>query len=100
MVDAVLSDRTLKARKVHYCETCETGRIQPSQEYRKTVYVYDGRIYSWVQCDDCRPLQATVYDWRGEPDEGVGRDDYIEWADEHPNDERAVAYLARVRVPA
>ena len=96
----ILSKKTVTARKAHVCMTCSATAIQPGQTYRRATYIYDGRIYNWVQCVECDALGGIVYDWSG-ADEGVGLDEYVEWAEEHRDDgahgEAARAYLVRLR---
>lgn len=95
----LLKEKTVIARKAHGCMTCNATAIQPGQPYHRATYVYDGRVYDWVQCVECEALSGIVYDWAGD-DDGIGRDDYIEWAEEHRDDgthgEAARSYLARL----
>lgn len=96
----LLREKTVTARKAHRCATCNATAIQPGQTYHRATYVYDGRVYDWVQCVECDKLVGIVYDWSG-ADEGVGLDEYVEWAEDHRDDEThgdaARAYLARLR---
>lgn len=97
----LIRSKSVNARKAHGCETCNATAIQPGETYQRDTYVYDGRIYDWVQCSACSALGGIVYEWAECPDEGVGRDDYTEWAREVQNDhtlsgERARWYLARI----
>ena len=96
----LIREQTVKARKAHGCMTCNTTAIQAGETYCRTTYVYDGRIYDWVQCTECSKLVGEVYRWAGQPDEGVGEDTFAEWASESATDERygeaATAYLARI----
>lgn len=78
----LLREKTVTARKAHACATCNQPAAQPGDTYRRTTYVYDGRIYDWVQCDPCREMATEVFDWVGYPDEGIGLDHYYEWASE------------------
>lgn len=97
---ALLSDKTVTARKVHVCMTCQQPAVQPGEQYRRATYAYDGRAYDVVSCALCRDLLDTVYRWSGMPDEGVGMDDFTEWAHEHRDDgtwgEEARAFIARL----
>ncbi|KAA9104994.1 hypothetical protein [Microbacterium rhizomatis] len=100
----LLKTKDVKARKPHSCETCNMTAIQPGETYSRDTYVYDGRIYDWVQCAACSALCGIVFAWAAYPDEGVGRDDYTEWAREVAADdtlegERARWYLARTGQP-
>ncbi len=88
-----------KARKVHRCNCC-TGEIPAGIQYCRETYVYDGRVYDWKVCAPCEPLTDIVWSWMGcYADEGIDRDDYIEWAQDHQADpthgEAARALLAR-----
>lgn len=97
----LLREKTVTARKAHECMTCTATAIRPGETYVRTTYVYDGHLYDWVQCTECDQISGLVYNWSSDPDEGVGRDDFMEWAREHHDDPRhgeaARAYLARVR---
>lgn len=97
----LIKTKDVKARKAHVCETCNDTAIQPGETYTRDTYVYDGRMYDWVQCAACSAIGGIVYEWAGCPDEGVARDDYVEWARESATadtleGERARWYLARV----
>lgn len=93
----LVSSTRVRARKAHRCLCCSVVAIQPGQEYQREVFKYDGRVYTWVSCDDCKAISGEVFDWYGQPwDEGVGADEFHEWATEHESsDPRAAAYLAR-----
>lgn len=96
----LLSSRTVTARVPHPCETCGAYAIAPGDRYVREALVYDGRAYTWVQCLPCNGLSASVWEWTGEPEEGVDRDDYYEWATVSLDDPdvggRAAAYLRRL----
>lgn len=93
----LISSTRVKARKVRECLCCGAVAIHPGQEYQRDVFKFDGRVYTWVSCDDCKDIGGEVFDWCGQPwDEGVGQDQFDEWATEHEaTDPRAAAYLAR-----
>lgn len=95
----LIKSATVKARKAHCCMNCGAVAILPGQTYERNTCVYDGRIYDWVSCDDCNAIAGLVYDYWGEPDEGIGEDSYVDWACEHENDPEhgpaARAFLAR-----
>jgi hypothetical protein len=99
-----ISERTRTARKPHRCSTC-LGPIKPGDVYRVSTNVYDDRMYDWKECEACRSdcVIAEVYNWAGQPDEGVTYEDAHEWATDHRSDEKygtaATAFLSR-RVPA
>ena len=92
----LISERTVTARKPHPCSTCTATAVQPGDTYQRVVYTYDGHIYSWISCQPCDEISGDVWDWWGQPEEGCGRDSYIEWAEENLADPRAVAFLHRV----
>ena len=91
----VLSDKTVRARKPHKCSTCGAVAVEPGQEYRRETLIYDGRIYDWVMCGPCDELFMEVYDYAYCSDEGVSSHEFLNWAEEHPEDQRAKDYLAR-----
>jgi hypothetical protein len=87
------------ARKDHRCSCCN-GAIRVGQPYSRDTFVYDGRVYDWLTCPGCEPLRAIVWDWSTAMyDEGLGADDYREWASDNQDDpvhgEAARAFLAR-----
>lgn len=100
-----LKEATRKARKAHCCSLC-VGQIAVGEEYHVSTNVFDGRVYDWRTCADCRRdrVLAEVYDWAGMPDEGVDTDSALDWAHDavlagpgHPSIvESAAAFLARV----
>ena len=92
----LITEKTVTARKTHCCLCCGVVAIQPGDTYQRTVLAYDGRVYTWVSCAGCDSITDDVWDWCGRPDEGVGIDSYHEWAVEHRDDPRAVAYLDRL----
>lgn len=95
----LISSKVVTARKSHHCANCNTIAIQRGEKYVRDVYVYDGRVYTWISCHDCNEIAGKVYDWCYSPDEGVGADEFQEWAEEHENHpelgEKARAYLSR-----
>lgn len=92
----LLRSKTVTARKVHSCQTCFAAAIQPGQTYQRDTYVYDGRVYDWVMCEECNALASRVFAWADYFDEGIGADDYEEWAREHESsDPDALAYIIR-----
>lgn len=97
----LISRKTVTARKSHRCRNCNATVIQPGSEYVRETYVYDGRIYDWVSCDPCEKLTPLVWEWWYRPDEGVGADEFLDWAHEHVDDPKhcdaAQAYLERFR---
>lgn len=101
---ALVKAKTVTARKVHACRCCGAAAIQPGETYTRETYVYDGQIYDWVMCAPCRVIAGDVYDWAGSPDEGVGNDQYVEWAEEmaalgtEAEKAHALAFLSRAGI--
>jgi hypothetical protein len=98
-VTTLLRERRPTARKRHHCEDCN-GLIPAGTAYHRATLIYDGAIYDWVTCDDCDQLVSTVWRWVDPVhDEGVGRDEFLEWAEAHLDDpehgDAARAFLAR-----
>lgn len=84
------------ARKSHICETC--GRtIEPGERYRyQSALEVDFGFTTWKQCADCDALFSIVYDWAGQPfDEGIGEDQYVEWARDPATEQTDHADAAR-----
>ncbi|HEU5223454.1 MAG TPA: hypothetical protein VFU07_07210 [Candidatus Lumbricidophila sp.] len=92
----LLRSKMVKARKAHRCRTCASVAVAVGDTYSRDTYVYDGRVYDWVQCRECVALSGAVFNWCSYVDEGIGAEQYEEWATEHADhDERAQAFLAR-----
>lgn len=96
----LLREKTVVARKGHLCDTCETTAISVGETYSRQTYVHDGRVYDWVQCESSRAIAGLVFTWMEDwYDEGISRDDYVEWAREHRDHplhgDAARAYLSR-----
>jgi hypothetical protein len=92
------------ARREHRCSCCG-GSIDMGVAYCRETYVYDGHVYDWKVCAPCGPVTHLVWDWAGPyQDEGIGLDDYVEWALEHRTAPKhgpaARALLARAGRPA
>lgn len=71
------------ARKAHACSLC-VGVIAVGDKHHVSTNVWDGRVYDWRTCIACATdgIIHEVYDWAGQPDEGVGEDTAQEWAHE------------------
>ncbi|MCW2287019.1 hypothetical protein EDF60_1670 [Leucobacter luti] len=105
----LVSEKIVRARKAHQCRTCNQMAVMPGQEYTRSTYVFDGRIYDWVMCADCRACASFVFSWCSYDGDGIGEDQYDEWAydtgweaDSDPatqSDEQkaAISYLVRSR---
>ena len=94
----VLRDRKPTARKPHRCSCCG-GTIRPGVTYSRTTCLYDGRVFDWLSCPGCDDIARAVFDWVDYIDEGIGPEQYEEWAREHVDHlvygQGARAYLAR-----
>lgn len=97
----LLKLRKLTARKAHPCCICTAPAVQPGETYERRTYVYDGQVYDWVNCKPCNDLISVVADWSS-ADEGVGQEDFAEWAGDHKDDpdhsEAARAFLVRAGI--
>lgn len=92
----LLRSKKVTARKAHSCATCYAAAIQPGQSYQRDTYVYDGHVYDWVMCEACHSIASRVFAWVDYYDEGIGADDYEEWAREYETtDPDAIAYIIR-----
>lgn len=92
----ILKETSPVARKPHVCDLCDC-QIQPGDRYHRTEgvsYDYDG-FFTWKACAPCRALTAIVWEHYGRPSEGVGIDDFDEWAKEFPEDPMAKAFGVR-----
>ena len=91
----IISSTRPKARKRHWCEFC-MGPIQPGEHYQRKTDVTDGRMSTLKVCEPCEDISFAVWVHMGCPyDEGIGADDFRDWAIEHPNRLDAVAFLTR-----
>jgi hypothetical protein len=101
MTVTLVKSKAVVARKAHACRCCGATAIQRGETYIRETYAYDGQIYDWVMCTPCGGIAGDVYEWAGAPDEGVGNDQYVEWAEEKALDptgaehEHALAFLVR-----
>ncbi|GLB62683.1 hypothetical protein NCCP2495_05610 [Dietzia sp. NCCP-2495] len=79
-----LRQSTPTARKAHHCSLCH-GTISAGETYTRSSNVFDGHVYDFLTCQGCEAdrILGRVYDWCGDPDEGVSFDDAIEWATDH-----------------
>jgi hypothetical protein len=95
----LLKHRNPVARKPHRCASCGGMAVRPGELYDRSTYVEGGRLFDWVSCLPCKRLAPVVSMWVVDADEGVGRDDFCEWASEMANDvvhgEAARAWLFR-----
>lgn len=76
-----LREATRVARKAHRCSLCG-GAIKAGDSHHVSTNVWDGRVYDWRTCTPCNAdgIIHEVYDWAGQPDEGVDGESAWEWA--------------------
>jgi len=95
----LISSKTVTARKPHACMCCGATAIQPGDRYVREAMLNDGSVYNWISCVACKEIAEVVWDWCYYSDEGIGKDEYNEWASDNAWDpeqgESARAYLAR-----
>ena len=69
-----LSSATPTARSVHYCQLCWRA-ITPGETYHRDGLVYDGRAYTWKECEHCTAFVSMARLWELDHDgEGLGHD--------------------------
>ena len=71
------------ARKEHICELCGC-KINKGQKYYRQTNVYDGRIYDWIEHEECREIasELDMYD-EYNYDEGLSSEGFEEMLDEY-----------------
>ena len=71
------------ARKEHLCQLCGC-KINKGQKYYRQTNVYDGRIYDWIEHEECREIasELVVYD-ECDYDEGLSLEDFEEIIDNY-----------------
>lgn len=97
----ILRDTHPVARKTHRCSLCFT-KIQPGEQYRRTVLLGDDGLYEWLSCQPCEAVAVQVVAWLADPREGYTEEDAAEWSRAHLGDPEqgalADAYLTRILV--
>lgn len=91
----LIRTKTVTARKAHYCWCCGAVAVSRGETYVRTTYSDAGSAYNSVSCTACAELVRDVWAWGTWLPDGITDDDYIAWSEEHPDDERAQAFLAR-----
>lgn len=96
----LIASRTVVAREPHRCRSCGAVSVQPGEAYHRETLAHDGQIYDWVSCEPCDAIFPFVCDkWSIFADEGVSAEDFVEWAEDHRDDEvhgqAAREFLAR-----
>ena len=71
------------ARKEHICELCGC-KINKGQKYYRQTNVFDGRIYDWIEHEECGQIVSEL-DMFGEcdSDEDLSTDLYKEIIDDY-----------------
>jgi hypothetical protein len=90
-----LGSKTMRARRAYPCSYCRQPAVQPGESYTRETYVMDGSAYDWLTCAACSGMRGKVIKWMEEAWEGIAGEDFAEWAQGHPDDPDAVAFLAR-----
>ena len=92
----LLKEGRVKARKTHGCSVCTSTAVQPGDTYLRSTYAFDGRVYDWLLCTVCESMTSDVWDWVSFTEDGIGADEYGEWASENREDPRSVALYERM----
>jgi len=78
-----LDEKERKARKNHICDMCH-GVIPRGETYYWEKYVNCDGLYELKTCNPCSEIFLDVADyvddWRLVNDEGIGFEDFKEWA--------------------
>ena len=71
------------ARKEHLCEFCGC-KINKGQKYYRQTNIFDGRIYDWIEHEECREIasELDMYD-EYNYDEGLSSEGFEEMLDEY-----------------
>ncbi|HAF72534.1 MAG TPA: hypothetical protein DCL06_06265 [Corynebacterium variabile] len=84
-----------RARKTHRCDLCGTT-IRPGDTYSHETGTADGRFLTWRNCAPCdEVISAASIDYYETDGVGVTADDAQVWAEDHPDDPVATAYIER-----
>lgn len=92
----LLSEKIVIARKPHPCSVCTDTAIQPGDTYVRSAIADGGTVYVWLMCEECRAITGDVWEWTSYTEDGIGPEEYAEWASEHPNDPRSIALYERM----
>lgn len=92
----LLAETYPRSRGKVRCDLCGHP-IPAGVVYTQQSLTDDGRVYTWRECPVCEDaatgfMEANPSDWWVD---GYDTDTIDEWARDNPDDERAVAYLAR-----
>lgn len=92
-----IAEKTVTARKDHACMLCGQVAVVKGASYTYSTWVFDGRVYNWVDCTPCGVVIREAINDGYETDEGgVDVDTADEWAREsRATSETARAYLIR-----
>lgn len=88
---------TRQALKTYRCNLCGTT-ILPGDTYRHQTILTDGHFHTWRDCTPCGDvINHAICDGYEHEGDGIDADDAQEWAEDHPNNPHAVAFLERFR---
>ena len=78
-----LKDSHPIARKEHICELCGC-KINKGQKYYRQTNVYDGRVYDWIEHEECCQIVSELDMYRNcDCDEGLSSDYFKDKLDEY-----------------
>lgn len=97
-VYAVYDERTIKARRPHFCEACDR-LIAPGAYYVRVGIVFDGRAWSVRRCGACQKIHEHLRglgDGEVWPDERLncGEDYSSVWGVPPPEEMAALAFAS------
>ena len=70
------------ARKEHICELCGC-KINKGQKYYRQTNVYDGRIYDWIEHEECLEIASELDMYDECDDEGLSSEVFEEILDNY-----------------
>ena len=70
------------ARKEHICELCGC-KINKGQKYYRQTNVYDGRIYDWIEHEECLEIASKLDMYDECDDEGLSSEVFEEILDNY-----------------
>lgn len=76
--------------------SCCLSAIPKGTKYSRSTNIFDGRIYDFLTCAECERIFPDVWQWWSlSYDEGIGSDEFDEWASENQDKPGAQEYLRR-----
>ena len=70
------------ARKEHICELCGC-KINKGQKYYRQINAFDGRIYDWIEHEECREIASKLDMYDECDDEGLSSEVFEEILDDY-----------------